>query len=234
MKIVLFALLSLTGIKSWSQDKIASYIVTPNQRIHFYWKVLPGQTFSTIADLRNKLAAKNDTLAFAMNGGMFQPDYAPVGLYIQRQQEITPLNLTSTEGNFGLQPNGVFYLTTEQVAVVCASNHFRNDGHIKYATQSGPMLVIDGAIHPAFKAGSKNLNIRNGVGILPDGSVLFAISTAPISFYDFALFFKNKGCKNALYLDGVISQMYCPEKEMWQDNGKFGVIIGVVKPPVVL
>lgn len=225
---LLLALLSLTGLQARSQEKIESYVVPNNQSLHFYWKVSPDQAFSTIAQLKDKLAAKNDTLVFAMNGGMFKPDFSPVGLYIQRQQEITPLNTSSTTGNFGLKPNGVFFLTTEQVAVVCETSHFKNDGHIKYATQSGPMLVIDGAIHPAFKADSKNLNIRNGVGILPDGSVLFAISTAPINFYDFALFFKHKGCRNALYLDGAISQMYCPAEAMLETNGKFGVIIGVV------
>jgi uncharacterized protein YigE (DUF2233 family) len=58
-------------------------------------------------------------MVFAVNGGMFTPDFAPVGLYIQRQQEITPLHTGSIAGNFGLKPNGVFYLTTELVAVVC-------------------------------------------------------------------------------------------------------------------
>ncbi|MBO9732502.1 MAG: phosphodiester glycosidase family protein [Chitinophaga sp.] len=230
MKVVLLALLSLVSLSSLAQDKIISYRVTNQQSIHFYWKLSPTQPFSTIEQLKAHVAAKKDTLVFAMNGGMFKPDYSPVGLYIRRQQVITPLNTTSETGNFGMQPNGVFYLTTENVGVVCITAAFHNDGHIRYATQSGPMLVIDGAIHPAFKAGSTNLNIRNGVGILPDGSVLFAISRDPINFYDFALFFKEQGCKNALYLDGAISQMYYPAKDMLQADGKFGVIIGVINP----
>ena len=98
---------------------------------------------------------------------------------------------------------------------------------MKWATQSGPMLVIDGAIHSAFKKGSINVNIRNGVGILPDNKIVFAISKEEINFYDFAEYFKNLGCKNALYLDGFVSRMYLPEKNLSATDGAFGVIIGV-------
>lgn len=128
---------------------------------------------------------------------------------------------------FYLKPNGVFYITTDDVALVCKSTDFANNGNIKYATQSGPMLVIDGQIHPAFKENSTHLNIRNGVGILPDNKVLFAMSKKEISFYDFAKYFQNLGCKNALYLDGFVSGIYLPSKNWRQTDGDFGVITGV-------
>jgi uncharacterized protein YigE (DUF2233 family) len=165
-----------------------------------------------------------------MNGGMFTPDYSPVGLYIENYKEIKSLNKASGGGNFGLKPNGVFYITATNQAVICKTEDFKNDGKIKYATQSGPMLVVDGKIHPAFTRNSSNGNIRNGVGILPDGSVLFAITKDYLNFYDFAMFFKQKGCKNALFLDGTISQMYCPEKNLLNTAGSFGVMIGVTTP----
>lgn len=101
--------------------------------------------------------------------------------------------------------------------------------NIDFATQSGPMLVIDGKIHPAFKEGSTNLNVRNGVGILPDGTIIFALSKTEINFYDFAKYFQDLGCKNALYLDGFVSRMYLPEKKWIQTDGSFGVMIGVTK-----
>lgn len=99
---------------------------------------------------------------------------------------------------------------------------------MQYTTQSGPMLVINRAIHPEFKEGSANLNIRNGLGILPDGKVLFAMSKTEVNFYDFAQFFKNKGCKNALYLDGFVSRTFAPSQNWQQTDGNFGVMIGVV------
>ena len=124
-----------------------------------------------------------------MNGGMFKPDYSPVGLFIQQQTTITPLDTSTGNGNFYLKPNGVFYITKGNKAVICTTPDFADNGQIKFATQSGPMLVIDGAIHPAFKKGSTNANIRNGVGLLPGNKLLFAMSKEPISFYDFADYF---------------------------------------------
>jgi uncharacterized protein YigE (DUF2233 family) len=91
------------------------------------------------------------------------------------------------------------------------------------------MLVTDGQMHPAFRKGSPNLNIRNGVGILPDGSVVFAMSKSEINFYDFADYFMKLGCRNALYLDGFVSRTWLPEAGWKQGYGDFGVMVGVVK-----
>jgi uncharacterized protein YigE (DUF2233 family) len=71
------------------------------------------------------------------------------------------------------------------------------------------------------------LYIRNGVGILPDNKVVFAMSKNEITFYDFAKYFQSLGCKNALYFDGIVSRMYLPEKKWTQTDGNFGVMVGV-------
>lgn len=112
---------------------------------------------------------------------------------------------------------------------MCATSDFQDNINIKFATQSGPMLVVNGLIHTAFRDGSTNLHIRNGVGILPDNKVIFAMSKKEINFYDFAKYFQSLGCKNALYLDGFVSRTYLPEKEWTQTDGDFGVMIGVTK-----
>jgi uncharacterized protein YigE (DUF2233 family) len=104
---------------------------------------------------------------------------------------------------------------------------FRYTDNIKFATQSGPMLLVDGKVHSSFKQGSQHLNIRNGVGILRDSSIVFAMSSAELSLYDFALYFKEIGCINALYLDGFVSRTYLPEQNWQQLDGDFGVMIGV-------
>jgi uncharacterized protein YigE (DUF2233 family) len=197
------------------------------QELKLYWKNDQGQLFRSIGTLKNWLDSNGHQLVFAMNGGMYKPDHSPQGLYIQEQQVIVPLDTASGNGNFYLKPNGVFYTTTDKKGVVCRTEDFTNKGNIIYATQSGPMLLIDGRIHPAFKPGSTNLNVRNGVGILPNGHVLFAMSKAKVNLYDFANFFKALGCKNALYLDGLVSRTYLPEKQWMQTDGDFGVIIGV-------
>ena len=160
---------------------------------------------------------------------MYKKDGSPQGLYIEEGKTLVAIDTAVGTGNFYLKPNGVFYLTDKKQAFICKSEDLKVDKHIQYATQSGPMLVINGNIHPAFNPNSTNLNIRNGVGILPDGQVLFAISKEEVNFYKFAQFFLDAGCKNALYLDGFVSRTYCPEKKLLQTDGKFAVIIGVTE-----
>lgn len=230
--IILFPGLTACSQKNDPVDRrIVSYIVDPGvTEIAFYWKNDSGEIIGSIPNLRKWVESKNRTLLLAMNGGMYTPEYSPVGLYIEKGKVLHPLNISSGSGNFNLKPNGVFYLDNHHKPGICQSENFRKKTSIQYATQSGPMLLIDGKIHPAFREGSSNLNIRNGVGILPDNKVVFAISTEGINFYDFARYFKNLGCKNALFLDGAISEMYLPDKGMTDGGGYFGVLIGVTVP----
>jgi uncharacterized protein YigE (DUF2233 family) len=168
------------------------------QQLRLYWRDAQGQRFGSLGNLRRALAAQGDSLVFAMNGGMFAPGFAPQGLYIEHRQTLAPLDTTSGAGNFYLKPNGVFYLTTDRRAHIVPTGAFRSSGRVAYATQSGPMLVIDGLIHPAFRAGSANVQVRNGVGLLPNGRVLLAMSKAKVSLYDFADYFRRAGCRQAL------------------------------------
>jgi len=209
-------------------ERIIVYVADPaKQDIRLYWKNDSGAVMGNFQRLREFLNRKHERLVFAMNGGMFRPDHSPVGLYIENGKLIAPLDTSSGTGNFYLKPNGVFFLTADCKAGVCQTDSFRANGRIRLATQSGPMLVIGGEIHPALRKGSANLNIRNGVGILPDHRILFAISSEPINFYDFALFFKQHGCKDALYLDGFVSKAYIPDVGRMQQDGDLGVMIGV-------
>jgi uncharacterized protein YigE (DUF2233 family) len=208
-------------------SNIISYTVDPSL-IRLYWKDDKGQPLGSLQHLKNYVEQHDQQLIFAMNGGMFKPDGTPVGLFIQNQITITPSDTSSGNGNFYLKPNGILYITTAGKAGICQTSSFVNQ-QIKFATQSGPMLLIDGIIHPAFKQGSSNVNVRNGVGILPDGKLVFAMSAADINFYDFAEYFKNLGCRNALYLDGFVSRAYLPSKDWIQTDGNFGVIVGVTK-----
>lgn len=208
--------------------KIVSYTVdTRDQDLRLYWKNEKGEVFGSIETLKNHLESQNLTLSFAMNGGMFKEDLSPVGLFIQNGQILNDLDIADGSGNFYLKPNGVFYITKDNTPFICQTSDFKNNGNVKYATQSGPMLIIDGRIHSAFKKDSSNLRIRNGVGILPNKKVVFAISKIGVNFYDFASYFQKLGCRNALYLDGVVSRMWLPEKKWRQTDGNFGVIMGV-------
>lgn len=164
-----------------------------------------------------------------MIAGMYLNEKSPLGLFIQEQQTLKPLDTTSGNGNFYLKPNGVFYTTKENKAFICNTEDFSSKNNIQYATQSRPLLLIDNKIHKAFKQGSSYVNIRNGVGILPYNKVLFVMSKKEVNLYDFTNYFFDAACKNALYLDAFVSRTYLPDKNWVQTDGNFGVIIGVTK-----
>ncbi|MEO7990298.1 MAG: phosphodiester glycosidase family protein [Chryseolinea sp.] len=217
-----------TTTRQEKDSRFLSFVTEPSD-ITFYWKDDKGEIIRSIQNLKTFVETKNKELKFAMNGGMYTKDNSPQGLFIENGIALTSLDTLSGSGNFYLKPNGVFYLMKNNEAFICQTKTFVDNGQIKFATQSGPMLLVDGQIHPAFMKGSPNLNIRNGVGILPDNRVVFVMSKQEVNFYDFAEFFKSMNCKNALYLDGFVSRTYLPEENWKQLDGNFGVIIGVEK-----
>lgn len=228
---VLISYISLTSFSYQSSQKetvtILSYEVNLNtQQLDFYWKDAQDNNYGSLGNLKTAVEKKDKELVFAMNGGMYQKDGSPQGLFIENGITKSPINTQKGDHtNFFLHPNGIFYITKDNKATICTTPDFKASPTIKYATQSGPMLLIDGKIHPKFNEGSPNLHIRNAVGILPNGNLLFAMSKKRINFYDLACFFKDKGCQNALYLDGFVSRTYLPYYYWEQLDGNFGVII---------
>lgn len=185
-------------------------------------------SFSAIEDV---LATTGETLGFAMNAGMYHPDRAPVGLFVEEGLAKTPIVTSDGPGNFGLLPNGVFCLA--EVFSVVESRAFETAGHqCRFASQSGPMLVIEGKLHPKFLRGSPSRFIRNGVGVSADGSqAVFAISNDPVNFHAFARLFRDAlGLPNALYFDGKISRLYAPQLGRADFGFPMGPIVGTVVP----
>ncbi|MBV6878261.1 phosphodiester glycosidase family protein [Epilithonimonas ginsengisoli] len=230
--IILFSLLAFVILSC--SDKIKNekdYVIfeanPKTENIKFYWKNDSGQVIKSINNLKKHVESKNENLKFAMNGGMFEINNIPKGLYIENFKILNKIDTSNGNGNFYLQPNGVFYLTKNNEAKIVETQKFRYNSNIEYATQSGPMLLINGNINPIFQEQSTNVNIRNGVGILENGNIVFVMSKTKVNFYNFALLFKELGCKNALYLDGFVSRTYLPEKKWMQEDGDFGVMIGV-------
>ncbi len=201
--------------------------------IQFVWKNSKGNRYASLGSWQEQLKSDGQKLVFAMNGGMYSADGSPKGLYIENGKTLSEIDLLGKGyGNFYMQHNGVLFITSHNKAGICISSEFSSMQNINYATQSGPMLLINGDINSHFRLGSDNKNIRNGVGLLKDGSLLFAMSASKVNFYDFANYFKQRGCKEALYLDGFVSRMYAPNSSVngiEQLDGDFGVIIGVVK-----
>lgn len=189
-----------------------------------------GTLIGNFASLKTELEGQGERLLMAMNAGMYHEDRRPVGLYVQDGEETARLQPRPGPGNFGLVPNGVFYIdeTGPQVRETLA---FQASGlDPEFATQSGPMLVIDGALHPKFRRESESRKRRNGVGVTEDGeTVYFAISEGIVNFHHFARLFRDElGTPNALYLDGTISRLYVEEEGRSDFGLPMGPIVGVV------
>jgi uncharacterized protein YigE (DUF2233 family) len=170
------------------------------------------------------------------NAGMFHAGGVPVGLFISDCDVVTDLNQDVDRGNFFLLPNGVFYVKDENTAGVLETQLFydslyKRETEFKIATQSGPMLVINGEHHPKFNQGSTSKYIRSGVGVTADQKIIFIISEEVVNLYTFASIFLEMKCPNALYLDGAISSMYIQEKgdEISNFRTSYGPVIGVYK-----
>lgn len=193
----------------------AAYFVVTVQpgedKLRLSWQDVSGQPYGTVAALRSALAVQGRQLLFATNSGIYAPGLRPLGLHVQRGEILVGLNRARSGGNFALLPNGVFWVKGAKAGVsesrVYAASNLKPD----YASQSGPLLVQGGTLHPSFNAGSVSLKLRSGVGVCKGGVVKFAISEGAVNFYDFARFFRDSlSCPDALYLDGSISTVYTP------------------------
>lgn len=165
--------------------------------------------------------------AVRTNAGIFEPGFVPSGLLVSDGVVKRPLATGSGEGNFWLKPNGVFFIDATGAHVV-ATEAFVDDGGVRFATQSGPLLVRHGELHPAFREGSKNRLLRSGVGVVDERQVVLAISKRDVDFFTFARFFRDElHCRDALFLDGVISAMWVDGgvRDAELDKGPFAGVI---------
>ncbi len=215
-------------LSMFDEDYITYEVDPKKQMLKMYWKNNANENFENAKSLKKHLENNGEKLIFAVNGGMYNKEQEPQGLYIENGVVLSNLDTNSTGyGNFYLQPNGVFFLTHDKKAFISTTNNFAHSKNISFATQSGPMLLVDGAYNPLFGQNSTNLNIRNGVGILPNGHPFFVQSVNEVNLYEFAKVFKDNGCENALYLDGYVSKTYLPEKKWEQLDGDFAVMVAV-------
>jgi uncharacterized protein YigE (DUF2233 family) len=183
------------------------------QVVKFFWKKPDGQPYGYLSLLPQSLGNRSGLLLFAINAGMYHPDYRPVGLYVENGRELVRANTKVGPGNFHMKPNGVLYVAGDASGVEETGAFLKEKPPADFATQSGPMLVINGRLHPGFARNGGSRKYRSGVGGRDGNSLVFAISETEVSFGEFARLFRDKlHSTNALFLDGgSVPTLYSPD-----------------------
>ncbi|MEJ2408135.1 MAG: phosphodiester glycosidase family protein [Novosphingobium sp.] len=201
--------------------------------IHMVLGPKGGAPYRSLSQLAVNRPDKAHAVAFAMNGGMFDANGQPIGYYVEDGERLKKLNTNEGPGNFHVLPNGVFYGKAGGPWAVIASGPFaaKVTNRPDFGTQSGPMLVINGKLHPKIAPDGTSLKLRNGVGVDAKGRAHFVISDEPVSFGKLARYFRDTlHCPNALFLDGSVSSLWDPQHGRVDGGPPLGPLIVVEKP----
>lgn len=247
MKSRLLALIALLGLSATAQNQTPGLelrhlefegtryeVVTLDLRrvrLEMHWKDARGQTLKRFQNLEAELSRRGKHLLAAMNAGIFDTDFRPLGLHIERGRVLRPLNTRQWGyGNFYLQPNGVFLIGPGGARVLSTDAYQAQRPTVLEATQSGPMLVLNNTLHLAFRRDSQNRLVRNGIGVESSTRVHLVLSVDPVNFFDLARFMRD-GLKSpdALFLDGNISSLRVPGTTV-NGGGEFAGMLAVVAP----
>lgn len=199
-----------------------------HDRLELFLNDDTGKPLGSFDAVNRSVQSRGRKLVFGMNAGMYHRDQTPVGLLVIGSQSRAALNTTNGPGNFYMKPNGVFLVSDKGARVVETSEYTGLGETVLLATQSGPLLVRNGRIHPSFSENSTSRLIRNGVGVASSNRVFLAISDVPVNFHEFAVLFRDGlKCPDALYLDGVISSLHLEARRRSDHKWELGPILGV-------
>ncbi|MBY4606509.1 phosphodiester glycosidase family protein [Rhizobium sp. 9T] len=244
---VLAALLPLHHAQAEQCEKVtfdeAQYVVCSLEvrkvDLRLFWKGADGEPYRAFSSLAEAVRAEGRKLTFAVNAGMYRADFSPMGLYVENGRELKPANMAAAQSaagqvpNFYKKPNGVFFLGEAGAGILPTDVFLKLAPKARFATQSGPMLVIANRLNPIFIIGSTDRTRRSGVGVCENGIVRFAISEDGVNFHDFARLFRDRlQCPDALFLDGGRGAgLYNPEmgRNDWSWHGGYGPIFGLVE-----
>jgi uncharacterized protein YigE (DUF2233 family) len=202
--------------------------------VKMLWRNEAGVPYGTLSEAYRQFG---DDLLAVTNAGIYAENKTPLGLHIEGGVTLQPLNTDNGEGNFYWKPNGVFYISDDGAGVMESESFdaLNKRARISEATQSGPLLVIEGEINPNLKPDSRSAYARNGIGVKSADEVYILVSEDEVSLYDFATVFANQlDCRNALYLDGCVSDLYLPVYDSHIPDKRrcekeLGGLLGVVK-----
>ena len=191
--------------------------------------VLGSPPYRSLAKFSASRPENAPPVAFAMNAGMFDGEGKPIGYFVENRERLHELNLNDGSGNFHMKPNGVFYGTGGTWRIKTSEDFYSTVGdRPDFGTQSGPMLLIEGKVHPQISEDGPSKRIRNGVGVDRDGKAHFVIAASPVSFGQFARYFRDVAkTPNALYLDGTVSSLWDPARGRMDTRADLGPLVVV-------
>ena len=213
------------------QDYVVCQFLPATHAIRLFHSDAQGEPYRQFINLVEALEAQGQSLIFAMNGGMYHEDRRPVGYYRDEHGDRATVNLNEGPGNFHLKPNGVFWLKGQSAGINESADYLDQAIDPDYATQSGPLLVLNNQVHPGLNPDGVSRKRRNGVGVSADGKkVYFVISDSAVTFHEFASLFRDQlATPNALFLDGQVSRIYAPHINRNELGADLGPIVGVVE-----
>jgi uncharacterized protein YigE (DUF2233 family) len=200
------------------------------QDMQFYSRAPDGGYLRSFEAVQQQLGGEARRVRFAMNAGMFNDAGAPIGLYVQDGDEQRSIALSDGPGNFHLKPNGVFWQGRDgQLHIEVSEDYALALREPRWATQSGPMVLVSGELHPRIAEDGASRLIRNGVGLHDSHTAYFVISAGFVSFGRFARFFRDGlHCRDALFLDGTVSSVWAPSVGRYDDNHELGPMVVVM------
>jgi uncharacterized protein YigE (DUF2233 family) len=198
-------------------------------QLRLVWTGADGRPVRRLSRLAASPVAKTAKVRFAMNAGMYDEAGAPIGLLVEDGRQRHPLNTRDGPGNFHLKPNGVFSVDADGAPhVETTEAYLARSPSPRWASQSGPMLVVAGKQHPAIQPDGPSRYVRNGVGVASSGASFFVISDRPVSFGRLARLFRDRlHCRDALYLDGSVSSLWAPSLNRMDDSYALGPLLMV-------
>jgi uncharacterized protein YigE (DUF2233 family) len=117
----------------------SSYVVCHFDLRHYtrslFWKQPNGEPFESLKNIPRRDGLVGGQLVFATNGGMYQTDRSPLGLYIENGRELRRANTAVGAGNFYIKPNGIFYVSGDSASIL-EMRHFCNSAHTQISPRS--------------------------------------------------------------------------------------------------
>jgi len=225
------AVLGQTITEGGQTYRVVTVPTSAAAQLRLIWRDGDDKLIGDLAGLEKRIVDHGERFVFATNSGIFDPTRTPVGLHIENGKPLVELNRGDGTGNFYLKPNGVFFEADGRLQI-CETGEFTiPPERVRFATQSGPLLLRGGRENTGFDPASANRKRRSAVGVTGAGDAVFVLSEGRVTFHELASLFRDRcGCADALYLDGEISKFYAP-RFGWNDgDGQFAGIIALIEP----